>query len=106
MSFSKRITQIFNNDLYHIQKDREEQQKKRGESFSNVSNNWVLREKYFEALRIVEKGGMTDYELNQALKRASFYQDLYQGKNPDKEAFLKEDLRLSKIIEKEKLEEQ
>ena len=111
MAFVSRFLGFFNPTLAGMNKMEEEHKKKvqeRGKVVVGIFTESHFREKYFEARRVLEKGGLTELEKNQMLKRAIFFRDVSRGEialNSEEEAkFKAEDERIKKLIEDEEEE--
>ena len=92
-------------EINRIEKKVEERAKDRGKEIVGLFTESKFREKYFEARRVLEKGGLTELQKNQMLKRAIFFRDISRGKillnSNDEIEFEKEDKKLSKMISEE-----
>jgi len=108
MAFVSRFLGFFNPTLAGMNKMEEKHNKKikeRGRAVVGMLTESKFREKYFEARRVLEKGGLSDLEKNRMLKRAIFFRDVSRGvialNSKEEEAFLEEDKRIKNLIENE-----
>jgi len=92
-------------DINRTEKKAEERAKQRGREVVGIFTEAKFREKYFEARRVLEKGGLTDLQKNRMLKRAIFFRDVSRGviklNSKEEREFEEEDKRVSKLIREE-----
>ena len=92
-----------------MEKRHKKNRQERGAEIVDMFTESAFREKYFEARRVLEKGGLTDLQKNRFLKRAIFFRDVSRGvislDSKEEKMFVQEDKRLKKLIEEENYEE-